>query len=141
MFRGVLGVVFLALLVLISGVPADAQAPSAPRVWTQLDGVVEQVEATRLTLKTDQGSRVRVDITAMSTVERKELNRGRRVSLIGFTSSRTGEFMAWFAPAEREEATAQASPPTTSPATAPPAPTPPAATPQAAPVPIPLPAR
>jgi hypothetical protein len=135
MFRGVFGVVFLAL-VLISGVPADAQAPTAPRVWTQLDGVVEQVEATRLTLKTDQGSRVRVDISAMSMVERKELNRGRRVSLIGFTSSRTGEFMAWFAPVEREETTAQASPPTT-----PPAPTPPAATPEAAPVPTPPPAR
>jgi hypothetical protein len=135
MFRGVLGVVFVAL-VLVGGIPAEAQSPTAPRVWTQLDGVVEQVEATRLTLKTDQGSRVRVDTSSMSPVERKELNRGRRASLIGFTSSRTGEFMAWFAPAEREETTAQASPPTTPPAT-----TPPAATPQAAPVPIPLPAR
>lgn len=133
MFRGVLGVLFLAL-VLISGVPADAQAPTAPRVWTQLDGIVEQVEATRLTLKTDQGSRMRVDISAMSMVERKELARGRRVSLIGFTSSRTGEFMAWFAPAE--ETTAQASPPTTPPAT-----TPPAAPSEAAPAPTPPPAR
>jgi hypothetical protein len=137
MFRGVLlGLVFLAL-VLIGSVQADAQSAAAPRVWTQLDGIVEQLEATRLTLKTDPGARVRVDISAMSSIERKELARGRRVSLIGYTSSRTGEFMAWFAPAEREEATAQASPPTTPPSATPP----PVATPQATPAPIPLPAR
>lgn len=130
MFRGVLGVVFVALVV-IGGAPAEAQSPTAPRVWTQLDGVVEQMEATRLTVKTDQGSRVKVDITAMSAVDRKELGRGRRVSLIGFTSSRSGEFMAWFAPVEREETTAQASPPTA----------PSAGAPQATPAPIPPPAR
>jgi hypothetical protein len=130
MVRSVLVVGFLAL-VLFGAVPAQAQSPTAPRVWTQIDGIVESIEATRLTLKTDLGSRVRVDISAMSTVERNYLSRGRRVSLIGYTGSRSGEFMAWFAPGEREEATAQASPPTTPPANAAPA----------TPAPIPVPSR
>jgi len=116
MFRSVFAGVLLALI--IAGVaPADAQSPPAPRVWTQVDGTVESIEATRLTLKTDLGSRLRVDISSMSTAERKDLARGRRVSLIGYAASRSGEFVAWFVPAEREEPVVQASPPTTPPTT------------------------
>jgi hypothetical protein len=126
MSRGVFAVAILAL-VIAGVVPADAQSPPAPRVWTQISGAVESIEATRLTLKTDMGSRLRVDISSMSVADRKELARGRRVSLIGYTSSQSGEFIAWFAPGDREEPAVQASPPTT----------PPAATP----APIPVPAR
>ncbi len=128
MLRGVFAVVVLALL--IAGVlPADAQSPPVPRVWTQVSGTVESIEATRLTLKTDQGARLRVDISSMGVADRNHLVRGRRVSLIGYVSEQSGEFMAWFAPGE--EPTVQASPPTT----------PPAATPPATPAPIPVPSR
>jgi len=123
MFRSVVTVVVLALMI-AGGAPADAQSPPAPRVWTQVDGTVLSIEATRLTLKTDLGSRLQVDISSMSTADRKELTRGLRVSLIGYTAPRSGEFMAWFVPAEREEPVAQASPPTTPPATAAPIPLP-----------------
>ena len=123
MFRGVFAVVVLALV--IAGVaPAAAQSPPAPRVWTQVNGAVESIEATRLTLKTDLGSRLRVDISSMSVADRKELARGRRISLIGYTSSQSGEFIAWFAPGEREEPVVQASPPTTPPTTPAPIPVP-----------------
>jgi hypothetical protein len=129
MVRGVFAGVVLAL-VITGVVPVNAQSPGAARVWTQVNGVVESIEATRLTLKTDRGSRVRVDISAMSVADRNALARGRRVSLIGYTSSQPDEFIAWFAPGEREEPV-QASPPTT----------PPAATPPPRPAPIPVPSR
>jgi hypothetical protein len=120
--------VVVALALLAAGVvPADGQAPPAPRVWTQVSGAVESVEATRLTLKTDQGARMRVDISSMGVADRAALVRGRRVSLIGYVSPQSGEFIAWFAPGE-EPAAAQASPQTTPPAA-----------PPATPAPIPVP--
>ncbi|MGH7307767.1 MAG: hypothetical protein ACREK6_03645 [Candidatus Rokuibacteriota bacterium] len=121
MLRRVFGVVVLALLI-VGILPADAQSPPAPRVWTQVSGAVESIEATRLTLKTDQGARLRVDISSMSVADRNHLVRGRRVSLIGYVSPQSGEFMAWFSPGE--EPTGQASPPTTPPAAPPTTPAP-----------------
>ncbi len=121
MLRRAFAVVVLPLLI-VGVVPAESQSPPAPRVWTQLSGTVESIEATRLTLKTDQGVRMRVDITSMGVADRSHLARGRRVSLIGYVSPQSGEFMAWFAPGE--DPTAQASPPTTPPATPAPIPIP-----------------
>ena len=120
MFRYVLILMVLAVGVALV-TPADAQSP---RVWTQVDGTVLSIEATRLMLKTDLGVRLPVDISSMSTADRKELARGQRISLIGYTAPRSGEFMAWFVPAEREEPVAQASPPTTPPTTPAPVPVP-----------------
>ena len=127
MVRGVFAVV--VALVIAGVAPGEAQSPPSARVWTQLNGTVESIEATRLTLKTSQGSRVYVDISSMSAADRNALTRGRRVSLIGYASSQPNEFIAWFAPGEREEPV-QASPPTT-----------PATTPPTTPAPIPVPSK
>jgi hypothetical protein len=121
MFRRVVA----ALVLTVAGTaPAAAQSPPAPRVWTQIEGTIVSVEATRLTLKTDLGSRLQVDISSMSTADRNALVRGRRSSLIGYTEGRSGEFVAWFVPAAPEEPVAQASPSTTPPAKTAPIPLP-----------------
>lgn len=104
--------------------PAAAQTSPAPRVWTQVEGTVVSIEATRLTLRTDLGSRIQVDISSMGTADRNALARGRRAALIGYTEARSGEFVAWFVPAGAEEPVAQASPPTTPPAKSAPIPLP-----------------
>jgi hypothetical protein len=107
----VLAAVLLALGI-AGAVPADAQAPPATRVWTQVGGIVESIDQNRLTLKTDTGGRLRVDVTSMGAAERAALARGSRITLVGYAGAAPGDFVAWFIPPEREEPTAQASPPT-----------------------------
>jgi len=82
----------------------------APRVWTQVEGTVERVDADRVTVKLPDGRRMTADITPMARAERTRLEPGLRTALYGYTDQRAGRFVAWFLPVE--EPVAAASPPT-----------------------------
>jgi preprotein translocase subunit YajC len=68
-----------------------------PRGWEQLHGTVQDVEGSRMRLRTDDGRTVRVDLSALP--DRREdminnLRNGAVVTVIGDGDSRTDRFMA-----------------------------------------------
>jgi hypothetical protein len=104
----VLTLTLVAPVVPLAAQPAAPSSAQAPRLWTQVHGRVEGIRGTQLTLRTDDGRRMRVDISPMSWEERQELTPGARTTLIGHVGTGSTAFVAWFLP--MPETTPAASP-------------------------------
>jgi len=121
MSRRVLAALVFVLILPVSSIRPAAQ-PGVPlpteavRVWTQVHGRVEAIRESQLTLKTDAGQRLRVDISAMSLDERRDLAPGLRTTLTGYVGDRPNEFAAWFLPMPVTPAAPPAAPPRPEPA-------------------------
>ncbi|MGH7418157.1 MAG: hypothetical protein ACREKB_10320 [Candidatus Rokuibacteriota bacterium] len=95
------------VLTLAAVAPLAAQPrETASRIWTQVNGRVERIDGARLILKADSGQRLRVDLSHMSTDDRRELAPGGLATLIGYAGARSDEFVARFVPVDRGDAAA-----------------------------------
>jgi hypothetical protein len=107
------GAVFvLTLAALVTPLAAQpVPPPSEIPLFTQVHGRVVAMHGTWLTLITDDGRRLRVDISGMSPADRRDLALGAPATLIGYVlDSRPNEFVAWFVPVPERETPPAASP-------------------------------
>jgi hypothetical protein len=84
--------------------PSTAKLPaSAPGQWVRLRGTVERVDGASLTLKTDEGRSVVLDIAQARQHLRGSLDPGDRVSVLGFGDPAASTLVARTVRTERSE--------------------------------------
>lgn len=112
--RVVVALAFILILaapsIRLAAQPGVPPPSDTVRLWTQIHGRVETIRGSQLTLKTDTGQLLRVDISAMGFDERRGLVPGARTSLTGYFGARPNEFAAWFLPMPAPPAAPPAAP-------------------------------